>query len=57
MKIEVSYGQLLEIVHSLRMRATDYTDHPLLAAQASKLRELADNLLEQGEAVPVDARE
>jgi hypothetical protein len=57
MKLEVSYGQLLEIVHSLRMRATDYVDHPMLGAQAAKLRELADNLLKQAEAVPVDERE
>jgi hypothetical protein len=56
MKIEISYSDLLEIAHSLRMRATDYGDAHTLAAQADKLRALADDLLHQAEAVPVDER-
>jgi len=57
MKIEISYSDLLEIAHSLRTRASEYGDSPTLAAQADKLRALADDLFRQAEAAPVDERE
>ena len=50
-------SDLLEIAHSLRTRASEYGDSPTLAAQADKLRALADDLFRQAEAAPVDERE